>query len=845
MFYTNVAQYGNQILEVGYDTRGEKFLKKDYYEPTLYVPAKDGTQGQYKTLDNKEVEAISLSSIKEAREFVEKYGEVSNFAIYGFNKWKYTYIAEKYDNDIKFDTNLIRVMTIDIEVMMPKGGFDNFVEDANEPVTAITIRTKDDILVFGYKEDYKPKDRKVRYVYCKDEYDMLGRFIEIYNSKHWLPDVITGWNVEFFDVPYLVNRITKVLGKDQARRLSPWGILFEKSVYSFGRDQQSFVPLGVSILDYLQLYKKFTYNQQESYTLNHISHVELNEKKIDYSEYENLDELYENDYEKYIDYNIHDVNLVHQLDEKLKLMDLIFVMSYDAKINYNDSLGSVLPWEVVIYNYLKEHNIVMPFKKQHDKDDPYTGAFVKSPIIGLHEWIVSYDLTSLYPHLIIQYNISPETKVGKKGGVTVDAILEEKIRNDTEYSMAANGCLYDRVRSGFLPALMKRFFTKRKLYKEKMIEYKKLKEQGEKVDNEIARYNNAQMAMKIFLNSAYGAIGNKYFTFYDNDNAEAITLSGQLSIRWVEKHINNVLNNKMETVNEDYVIAMDTDSMYLNLGPVVHKHIAGNLDRTSNSANTSPISDLGFSDYDLRVADILDSFSERFLSPQIDKAYEKLAKIMNVFENAMFMKREAISNRGVWKAKKMYLLNVIDNEGVRYTKPDLKIMGLESVRSSVPEVCREALKECFFILMNKNEDALVEYVADFRNRFEKMSFADVSFPRGVKGMDKYRDRQTIYKKGTPIHVKGSLLYNMLIRKYNLSLNPIYDGDKIKFSYLKVPNPIHDTVIAAPGYLPKEFKLDQYIDREKQFQKSFLEPLKAITDLMDWKTEKSMNLEDFF
>jgi DNA polymerase elongation subunit (family B) len=244
------------------------------------------------------------------------------------------------------------------------------------------------------------------------------------------------------------------------------------------------------------------------------------------------------------------------------------------------------------------------------------------------------------------------------------------------------------------------------------------------------------------------------------------------------------------------------------------------------------------------VADILDKFSEQFLSREIDKAYKKLAEHMNAYENAMIMKREAISNRGVWKAKKMYLLNVIDNEGVRYQKPDLKIMGLESVRSSVPEVCRTALKECFYILMNKDENALIEYVDKFRNKFENLPFAEVSFPRGVKGLEKYRDYQTLYKKGTPIHVKGSLLYNMLVQKHNLPMNPIYNGDKIKFSYLKVPNPIHDTVIASPGYLPKEFNLDKYIDRDKQFEKSFLEPLKAITDLMNWKTEKSMNIEDF-
>lgn len=823
MFYTNVAQYGNSILYVGYDDAGRKIRNKIKYKPTLYVPSKKGSS-DYFTLDREPVDKVSFDSIKDARDFVDKYRDIANFSIYGMSNWKYAYISDKFEKEVKFNANLIRVVNIDIEVKLPEG-FDSFVENASEPITALTMRMNDRTLVFAYKDSYKPKKEGVYYVKCKDEFDLLGRFLQAWNSDLWQPDVITGWNVEFFDVPYLVNRITKVLGQDHAKRLSPWRLLFEKSVTAFGREQQSYTPVGISILDYMQLYKKFTYNQQESYSLNHISYVELGEKKVDYSEYQNLDVLYENDFEKYIDYNIHDVELVHKLDEKLKLMDLIFTMTYDAKINYSDSLGSVLPWEIVIYNYLRSFNTVMPFKSKNVSES-YTGAYVKEPIPGLYDWVVSFDLTSLYPHLIIQYNISPETRKGKQTGVSVDNILEGVTKNDTSHCMAANGCLYDNLRIGFLPALMKRFFAKRKEYKNKMIHFQKLKQNGAQVDNEIAKYNNAQMAMKIFLNSAYGAVGNKYFTFYNNDNAEAITLSGQLSIRWIEQHINKFLNDKLGTTDADYVIAMDTDSLYLNMADVVNRF----LDSGNGTDSTT---------------DALDVFSEKIIQPEIDKAYKILAETMGAHENAMSMKREAISSKAIWKAKKMYVLNVIDNEGIRYKVPELKIMGIEAIRSSIPEVCRQAMKDCLKIIMNEDNDALIAYIEKFRNNYETMSFADIASPRGVKGISKYKGGAEIYIKGTPIHTKASLIHNSLVRKHKLGITPIYDGDKIKFVYLKTPNPIKQEVIASHGYLPKEFGVYEYIDRNTQFEKTFLDPFRAITDIIGWKTEEKHLIEDFY
>ena len=823
MFYTHVAHIGNNILVTGYKD-GKRFSSKIHYKPSLYVNSKrDGAE--YRTLDNQPVDKIDFESIKDARAFIEKFGDVSNFAVYGLTNWKYKYINDTYTDEIQYQKELISIVNIDIETALPKSGFDSFVETAIEPITAITMRRDDRILVFGYKEKYTPKDKNTHFIHCKDEYDLLSRFLEAWNSEHWSPDVVTGWNIEYFDIPYIINRITRILGEPAAKRLSRWGILFEKKIFTMGREQQTYIPLGLSILDYIQLYKKFTYTQRESYTLNHIAHMELGEKKVDFSEYQNLDDLYENDFEKYIDYNIHDVNLVHRLDEKLKLLDLIFIMAYDAKINYSDTLGSVLPWEIVIHNYLMSFKTVMPLKSKNKKVKAYEGAHVKEPITGLHEWVVSFDLTSLYPHLIIQYNISPETFIGRINGVTVEKLLHGEIRANSIHAMAANGCQYDRVRLGFLPALMQRYFHKRKQFKSKQLKLEKRKQKGENVDNEISKYYNAQMAMKIFLNSAYGAIGNEYFTFYNNDNAEAITLSGQLSIRWVEKHINNFLNEKLGTDERDYIVAMDTDSIYINLGGVVDRYVHNGDDVCS-------------------VVDRLDVFSEKIIQPEIDRAFAELSEVMNARENAMVMKREIIASKAIWKAKKMYIMNVWDNEGIRYSEPKLKIMGIEAVRSSVPEVCRDALRKSLQIIMNEDNEKLIEFIKEFRAKFDEMPFADIAFPRGVKGMNKYKNEQHIYSKATPIHTKAALIYNHLLKKHKLDIQPIYDGDKIKYAYLKKENPIHQTVVAAPGYLPKEFGLYEYIDRNLQFEKSFLGPIRAITDLINWKTKDTKLIKDF-
>ena len=384
--------------------------------------------------------------------------------------------------------------------------------------------------------------------------------------------------------------------------------------------------------------------------------------------------------------------------------------------------------------------------------------------------------------------------------------------------------MYRKDKQGFLPALMEKMYNDRVVFKKKMLEAKKSYERTRSKEDEklIARYHNMQMAKKIQLNSAYGALGNQYFRWFNFNHAEAITTSGQLSIRWIEQKMNQYMNKICKTTDVDYVIAADTDSIYVTF----ERLIPDGSD-------------------ELQAVDLIDKFCESKIQHYLNACYDELAGMMNAYQQKMQMKRETIANKGIWKAKKMYILNAWNVEGVQYEKPKLKMQGIEAVRSSTPYACREKIKDALSIIMNGDNNQLKKFILDFRTEFASLPFEDVAFPRGVKNLKKY-SKNGIYDKGTPIQVKGALIFNNLLKKHNIkSVPPISDGDKIKFAYLKTPNPIGETVIATADYLPVEFNLDKYIDRDIQFDKSFLEPLKSITDAIDWEVEERATLEDFF
>ena len=828
-FYTNIQLIGNQFLIRGYEN-GKHITHREEWKPTLFVPSKRKTK--YKTLEGESVEPIQPGFVRDCREFYKKYDEVENFKIYGNDRYVYQYISEKYPEDhINFDIKKIRLVTIDIEVAAESGFPD--VENVAEELLLISLQdyaTKK-VTTFGSRP-FVNKDPNVNYIYCQNESILLSSFLAYWRKN--LPEVITGWNSQMYDIPYLAGRINRILGEKSMKDLSPWGLVSQGEIYISGRKNITYDIGGVTQLDYLDLYKRFTYTNQESYRLDYIANYELGEKKLDHNEYDTFREFYTKDWDKFVRYNIKDVQLVDRMEDKLKLIELAITMAFDAKVNFIDIHYQVRMWDTIIYNYLKEKNIVIPPKKRTSKSEKYAGAYVKEPKPGKYDWVVSFDLNSLYPHLIMQYNISPETlKDDKHPTATVDRILQEEIDFQLykDSAVCANGAMYRTDIRGFLPEIMEKIYTERTIYKKKMLAAKQKYEDTKdpKLVKDIATFNNIQMARKIQLNSAYGAIGNEYFRYYKLENAEAITLSGQVSIRWIEDRMNNYLNKILKTKDEDYVIAVDTDSIYLHLGPlveVIYKEREKNVESIVTFLNK--ICDVEFEKY-------------------ISSSYEKLASYVNAYEQKMIMKRENIADRGIWTAKKRYILNVWDSEGVRYAEPKLKMMGIEAVKSSTPAPCRQMIKDVLKLIMTKTEDDVIDFIDQCRTKFSSLPPEDISFPRTVSNVKKYRSVNAIYEKGTPIHARGALLFNHYVKKNQLTqkYSLINNGEKIKFCYLKRPNPIQENVISFIQQFPEELNLDKYIDYDLQFEKSFLEPLKIILQSIGWESERRVNLESFF
>jgi DNA polymerase elongation subunit (family B) len=825
-FYTNVIQWGNQLLVRGVEN-GQRVNKKVRYQPTLFDLVSQPTG--YTTLDGKHVKPNKFDSISEAKDWYNLHKKQG--LVFGNTQYNYCWIGDNFRDDVPWDKDQICIVTIDIEVEC-ENGFPN-PKDAAEPMLSITLKNHQNkkIIVWGLHEFQNHRD-DVDYRICKDEADLLFKFLDTWSMIQ--PDVITGWNTEFFDIPYLCNRITKILGSEMVNKLSPWGKVHEREVYQMGRKHQVYNIYGVAALDFFDLYRKFTYTNQERYTLDHIAFVELGERK-DGNPYETFKEWYQKDYQSFIEYNIQDVEIVDKLEDKMRLIELCLTMAYDGKVNMTDVLGQVRYWDVVIYNHLRKKKIVIPQKTEHEKSEKFEGAYVKDPQVGMHNWVMSFDLNSLYPHLIMQYNISPETLVNGGSAMVegmVDKILDEKLKNDTEHCMTPNGAFFRRDIKGFLPELMENVYNDRVKYKRLMLEAKQeYEDTGEaSLLKKISRYDNIQMAKKISLNSAYGAIGNNWFRYFDLLVATAITTSGQLSIRWIEKSINIYLNNILGSKDVDYIIASDTDSVYITFDKLVNKVFK----------EGTPTE---------KIVSFLDKIATEKLEPFIDKSYQHLAKEMNAYEQKMKMDREAIADKGIWTAKKRYILNVWDMEGVRFKEPKLKIMGIEAVKSSTPAPCREKIKQALKIIMIGDEKLLNKFIQEFREEFMKLPPEDIAYPRSCNGVQKFRGESQLFAKGAPIHVKGAILYNHLVSKNKLENKYplIQEGDKIRFLHLRQPNSFQSSSFSFMTKVPKELDIIGKIDYDMQYEKSFLEPLRVITDKLQWilKNDEIGSLEGFF
>ena len=828
-FYTYARHYGNDILFRGVKN-GKRFTARHEFQPTLFVKSKE--KSKYKSIFGENVSPIKFPTNKEATAFFDSYKDVENFPIFGQNYYAYQYITENYPGEIQWDANEMLIYSIDIETTS-EGGFPN-VDSPSEKVLVITLQNNNTkkITTFGLGEFTPTKETNhldIDYQGFDTEEQLLDTFLTWWQDN--CPDIITGWNSNLFDMPYLITRVQRVLGENEHKRFSPFKLINKRPIRFANREMTAFEITGVAQLDYLDLYKKFTYVTRESYKLDFIAETELGKNKLE-SGFDTFKEFYDGDWNRFVEYNIIDTVIVDELEDKMKLIELAITMAYDAKCNYNDVFSAVRTWDSLLYNHLWEKDIVI-HQGGGRKDRQIEGAFVQEPKPGSYEWVASFDATSLYPSILMQHNMSPETIVpGFKYNVSVDDQLDryqlDKLK-EKNYTMAGNGSCYTREKKGLFPEIVQKFFNDR-------LKYKKLMQKAQKDfqetgalhhKNEISKYNNFQMARKIQLNSLYGALANQYFRFYDDRIAEGITMSGQLVIRDTAKALDKYMNKVCGTEDEMYSFYSDTDSCYVTCKKMV---------------------DNFFPDKDTdKVVELLDKIGTDKIEPAIAQAMTKLGNYTNAFEHKIDFKREVIADKGVFVAKKRYALNVLDDEGLRLKEPKLKVMGLEIVRSSTPAPIRDSLKEAVRLILTSDEEHLQTYIAEAQKQFNTLPVEDIAFPRGCNNLQKYSSTADIYQKGTPIHVRGSLLYNKLLKdnKLHLKYEAIQDGDKIKFLYLKEPNSLHENTIAFVTKLPKEFDISKYVDYDLIFQKAFTDPLENILKPLGWNTEPQATLEDLF
>jgi DNA polymerase elongation subunit (family B) len=833
-WYANITRMGDDLLIRGFDENNNEVDTRIPYSPTLYVEHFGDKDYGVKNIKNQNLKPIHFHTMGEATEFSKQHRD-SNLTIYGSPFFAGQYCLETFRDTIDvWNKKAIRVFNIDIEVVSTEG-FPT-AELAAYPVTAICIHDSktDRFVTFGtggvwsQQASVLPPEllEKVVYVDCASEQDLLRKFLDFWQK--YPPHIVTGWNVEGFDMPYLFNRLNNI--GINAKKLSPWGVARLRTFKNMMGESQAVDITGVDVIDYLDRYKKNKI--QDSYRLDNIASIELGENKLDYSEVAGLHQLYFTNFQKFIDYNIQDVNLVKRLDEKMGLIDAQIMIAYTACVNITDVAGTVRTWDSLISAELWKENKVAHFH-QHppEQAEGIPGGHVKDPQVGKHGWCMSFDLNSLYPHLIMQFNISPEN-LNKDFRLWPHLSQEQRMAKllageplgdvPPNHSISAAGFAYNNEFDGIIPRIMKRFYQERKAVKKIMLDKQR---KGEDSSLE----NLRQYVIKILLNSGYGAFINKYYRWYDRRMGESITLSGQFVIQVAEREINKWMNKIMKTDNVDYIIAIDTDSNYVNVQPLVDKFF-------SNKSKNE-------------IVDILDQIAQEQIQKVLEKGFEGVKDYLTAKEQAMVMEREAIASSAFWTAKKRYAMCVWDMEGVRMAddKPKIKIQGLEAIRSSTPPACRKPLLEIIKKTLLTDEITVQTYIADFKKQFMSLPYQDIAFPRSINGISKFDAGGNGFASGTPPQVRGAIVFNRMLKKHGLenTWESMKDGEKGKFMYLRQPNNIGTDVISFSTTLPPELDCEKYIDKEQMFQKAVVDPIQSILDPIGWSTEKRNTLMDFF
>jgi len=844
IFYTSARNIKGNIYVRGYDN-GEYFSTKVNYSPTVYLPTNNSEESEWRDYHGNFLKPMKFQSISMMRNYV---GDGSQ--IFGFTRsteQEYAFINEFIPDEVVYDKKYIKVAFLDIEIES-EGRMPNSWVDASNIINAITVAINDGIFHTWGLGKYTGTMQNLDYREFDNEGMMLYDFCKFMRKEKC--DAVSSWNGNSFDLPYIFNRIIQKYNRRWTTYFSPWGLYPEEREQ--GLSHFYIIP-GLADLDYMKLYKRFILTPRESYSLNNIAYVEIGEKKLDYSEFASLADLYKKSWNTFIDYNIRDVDLLRKLDKKLQLLAITYRYAYMAKANFEDVFGTAKYLDILIYNYLYKQKIAVPPKKYTETDDKYAGGFVKAPYVGMSKWIASADVDSLYPSIIVQFNISPETILDippftlHSKDELVESIAHKTFDNkyvkNSDIIMTASGYYYSRTKQGFLPALVEEKYAQRKKIKIEMLKKKReievmkkelkvshdpeLEKKIELLDYEVQDLNTQQNSLKIFLNAIYGGLGAGHFRYFDVRLAETVTLTGQATIKWTERITNEYLNNLLNTKEVDYVIAIDTDSVYVTLKKLVEE-LFPVLPETK------------------KVIKAIDRFANEKLLKVMNDSYVEYSDYLNAYKNAIHIKLESIGDTAIWLKKKKYVINVYSDEGVIYNEPKLKVKNLEIIRSSTPEICRVAIKEAVTLIMNKDEVAVQQFIYEFKKKFFQSSPTDIAFPRSCKDIEKWIDGEGC-KKSTPIHVRAAITYNNYLKKINLShkYEEIKSGNKLKFVYMRMPNVLHEHVIAFPQFLPKDFELDDEVDLETQFQKTFINPVKMILDVIGWQIKKKSTLAGIF
>ena len=825
-FYTNCLLHGNKILLKGISD-GREYLKKVDYRPSLYTLTDNDSE--FKTIYGDNLKEKKFDSIRDAKQYISDNKEVSNFKIFGNDDLAQQYLCREF-SEVKYDPSKIKISVFDIETTT-EHGFPEWQNPIEEIllVTFVDYHTKV-ITAFGRR----PIDRD-KFTHIKGEY----YFNLIPNEKEFIEkvarhvrsnvDILSGWYIGGFDLPYLFARAKTLLGEEFIHEFSPWGIVNTRVRRSeSGQVSEYYDIKGISVLDYIDLYEKYAVKKQENYALDTIANVELGVGKLE-NPYNSFKDWYENDFTNFTEYNAIDCMRVIELEEKLNMILLVISIAYDAHINFDEVASPVRTWHGILHHYFYENNMAVEVKTSYPEGKSIMGGYVHDIDPIKKDWTITFDATSLYPSIIMGWNISPETLSEGTTDISIESSLADFKPREADVCIALNTHMFSRDKQGVIPKVIERVFVDRQTYKKKMLEAKsKYEETGDaKYKKEATLYDVYQMAKKILANSLYGAMAQRYFMFYDTRLAEAVTSTGQFITQRVRNEMNSYLNKICKTDSYDYVYYCDTDSIFISLEPLVKAKFAGKTTK--------------------EIIDLMDKTAEGILRKQLDHICGTIEQNLNAFESRISFKREAIASRAIFTSKKKYAMLVYNNEGVAYDPPTMKITGIEVVRTSTPMKVREFLKDAVLIALSKEEEDIHSYVENVEKQFMELDYKEIAYPTGVNNLGKYTSKSSIYSKGTPIHVRGALLFNHYIRKYKLDkeYEVIKEGNKVKYVYLKTPNKLLEDVVSFQSDIPEEFGVIDKVDYDKMFAKQFIGPLDRLIQPLGWTTKPVSSLEDLF